>query len=176
MLVIAHVVCLSIVDRTMRFAPILVALFIATLAAGCGGDEADGHTENTAGLRVYRTYCLSCHQADGGGIQGMYPPLQQTEWTEGDRGRLIRLILYGMAGPIEVNGQRYNNVMPAHGHLSDDQIADVLTFVRSNFGNDAPAVTADDVFAVRRASERRGMWRPDELESATGIPPTGEVE
>lgn len=100
----------------------------------------------------------------------MYPPLQQTDWVVGDEGRLIRLVLNGLAGPVVVNGEEYNNIMPAHGSLSDDQIADVLTFVRQSFGNDASSISADDVHAVRSTNERRGMWTAEELERATGIP------
>jgi mono/diheme cytochrome c family protein len=148
---------------------LLTLLFVSLLLLPACGDDSE-RTPEERGQRIYRAYCLSCHQADGSGIASMYPPLQQTDWVEGDEGRLIRLVLNGLAGPIVVKGEEYNNIMPAHGTLSDDQIADVLTYVRQNFGNDASAITADEVHAVRAANDRRGMWNAEELERATGIP------
>ncbi len=78
-----------------------------------------------------------------------------------------------MQGPLTVKGEEYNNVMTPHGFLDDAQIAAVLTYVRSSFGNSADAVDSTDVAAVRDASERQGFWLPEELEAATGIPGTG---
>lgn len=151
--------------RVIRWATVLPLLL---LQIGCGGGQPTG---DELGLQVYRNYCASCHQADGAGIPQMYPPLQQTEWTEGDAGRLIRLVLHGMSGPIEVNGESYNGVMPPHRHLSDDQVAAVLSFIRTNFGNTAERVSAEDVQSVREATaDRRRPWRADELEDQTGIP------
>ncbi len=154
----------------MRFFGLAAAVGMALTVAACGGQGGAGATADERGARVYSAYCVVCHQADGGGIEGIYPPIRQTEWVEGDTGRLIRLVLHGMNGPIEVNGEQYNGLMPPHRHLSDDQIADVLTFVRQNFDNDAGEVTADEVFAVRRQTGRRGVWSPGELEAAVGIP------
>lgn len=154
---------------------LLVVLAALLIMTGCGADSAD-LTKEERGQRVYRAYCLSCHQADGSGIPGMYPPLQETDWVEGDAGRLIRLVINGLAGPIVVKGEEYNNIMPPHGTLSDDQIAAVLTYVRQNFGNDAPAISADDVHAVRSTNQRRGMWNAQELEAATGIPEIDPTE
>lgn len=155
----------------MRGTQLLFVILLASLVSACGGSgSGDAATADAQGARVYSANCAACHQADGSGIPGIYPPITQTEWIEGDSGRLIRLILYGMGGPIEVKGAPYNGVMPPHRHLSDDQIAAVLTFVRQNFGNEAGPVTPDDVYAVRAAIGRRGVWEPSELESATGIP------
>ena len=100
----------------------------------------------------------------------MYPPLTQTDWVLGDKGRLIRLVLNGMTGEVEVKGQVYNNVMTPHAFLRDQQIADVLTFVRSNFGNDASPVLPEEVAAVRANLEQDEMWEAFELEQKTGIP------
>ena len=77
-------------------------------------------------------YCATCHQPDGSGVEGAFPSLHQTEWTEGDRGRLIRLVLYGMQGPIEVNGAVYNNVMTPHGFLTDEQVAGLKDMMIAN--------------------------------------------
>ncbi len=147
-----------------------LAIGLALFLTACGGGTSTPQTPDERGARVYNTYCATCHQADGSGLPRLYPPVRQTEWVEGDPGRLIRLVLYGMRGPIEVKGEQYNGLMPPHRHLSDDQIADVITFIRSNLENDASEVTADDVFAVRREEGVRGAWTPDELATATGIP------
>jgi len=101
------------------------------------------------GKAVYMKYCLACHQTDGSGISGMYPTLQKTDWVEGDKARLINLMLNGQQGEITVNGQTFKGVMPAHHYLSDAQIADVLTFIRSNYGNNADAVTPAEVSRLR---------------------------
>lgn len=159
---------------------VLASLLLSGLVvwAACGG-EGQQQTEEeqllALGQQTYRRACITCHQADGNGISGVYPPLQQTEWVLGDRGRLIRLVLNGMEGPVEVNGQTYNQVMQPFDYLSDEQIAAVLTFVRQNFGNDAGAVTPMEVAAVRAANERDDLWRPDELWEQTGIPDTSAV-
>ena len=79
----------------------------------------------------------------------MYPTLQKTDWVEGDKARLINLMLNGQQGEITVNGQTFKGVMPAHHYLSDAQIADVLTFIRSNYGNNADAVTPAEVSRLR---------------------------
>jgi mono/diheme cytochrome c family protein len=152
------------------------ALALVHALAACGGGDnlpADASPEQRTaalGARVYAQQCQTCHQADGQGVEGVYPPLTETDWTTGDPGRLIRLLLNGMRGPIEVKGVTYNNIMTPHGHLNDDQIAAVLTHVRSSFGNDASAVTPDQVARVRAANTQRGIWDAQELETMTGIP------
>lgn len=104
-----------------------------------------------AGKKVYNQTCLSCHMADGSGVPGLNPPLAKTEWVLGDKKRLINIILKGLNDPIEVNGEEYANPMPAQPNLTDQQIADVLTYVRNSFGNKATPVTAAEVKAQRAA-------------------------
>lgn len=101
------------------------------------------------GRKVYTERCLTCHQADGGGVQNMNPPLTKTKWVLGDKTQLIQIVLKGMTAGVEIDGDSYHNVMASHADLSDQQIADVLTYVRNNFGNKAKAVTASEVKAVR---------------------------
>jgi mono/diheme cytochrome c family protein len=101
------------------------------------------------GKMVYNMFCRSCHQADGTGAPGMYPPLAVTERVNGDKEELIRIILEGQSGPIVVKGEHYNNEMPKMDYLTDQQIADVLTWVRSNFGNEASPITESEVAAMR---------------------------
>jgi mono/diheme cytochrome c family protein len=87
--------------------------------------------------------------ADGNGVPGLNPPLAKTDWVTGDKKRLINVILKGLNDPIEVNGEEYANPMPAQEFLSDQEIADVLTYIRASFGNKASAVTAAEVKAQR---------------------------
>jgi len=101
------------------------------------------------GKLVYTQQCLTCHQADAGGVPNMTPPLIKTKWVLGDKTTLVQVVLKGMTGNIDVDGDRYHNVMAPHSELSDQQIADVLTYVRNNFGNKARAVTAAEVKAIR---------------------------
>jgi len=97
------------------------------------------------GKKVFETYCLPCHQADGKGVPGMNPPLIKTDWVLGDKKRLVNVLLKGLDQEIEINGDTYNNVMPAQSSLKDQEIADVLNYVRNSFGNKAGAVTLAEV-------------------------------
>lgn len=102
------------------------------------------------GKAIYTQYCLTCHQANGSGVPGLNPPLRGTDWVTGDKERLINVLLKGLQN-AEIDGEVYDNAMPAHDFLTDQQLADVLTYIRSNFGNKATPVTADEVKTVRNA-------------------------
>lgn len=101
------------------------------------------------GKEVYNRYCLSCHQADGGGVPRMNPPLIATEYVNGNKQRVIGIVLNGLNIPLEINGETYENPMASHAFLKDQQIADVLTYIRSSFGNKSTAITLSEVKAVR---------------------------
>ncbi|MEI6949210.1 c-type cytochrome [Paraflavisolibacter sp. H34] len=101
-----------------------------------------------AGKTVYMQSCVTCHQADGGGVGNLNPPLIKTTYVLGNKARLIQVLLKGMSQK-EVDGERYSNAMPPFHYLTDKQIADVLTYVRNSFGNKASAVTVDEVKKVR---------------------------
>ena len=103
----------------------------------------------TRGAVVYKNVCITCHQADGGGGPNMNPPLIKTTYVLGDKARLAHIVLAGLAEPIEIDGDDYKQHMPAQGYLTDQQVADVLTYVRNNFGNKASAVQVAEVKAVR---------------------------
>lgn len=106
------------------------------------------------GKKVYDTYCLSCHMEDGNGVPRMNPPLAKTTWVTGDKKKLIAVILNGMDEEVQINGQAYSNTMAPNDFLKDDEIADVLTYVRNSFGNKASAVTVADVKAARAAQKK----------------------
>jgi len=103
------------------------------------------------GSAIYQRTCQACHQNQGQGIPGTFPPLANSEWVSGPAENLIRIQLRGLSGEITVNGVKYPGTiaMEPNATLSDEEIASVLTYVRSNFGNKADAVTPDMVKALR---------------------------
>src|SRR6185312_8379669 len=103
-----------------------------------------------AGEKVFKKYCVTCHMADGGGVPRLNPPLIQTSYVLGDKEELIKIILNGFDKKVEIERETFTNKMPPlKTILKDQQIADVLTYIRSSFGNKASAVTAAEVKAVR---------------------------
>lgn len=132
---------------------------------GCSKDPA-----LVEGQLLFKSYCATCHQADGKGIGGTFPSLHASEWVSGDKGRLIRLALKGMQGPIVVNGESYNNVMTPHGFLSDQQLSAVLTFVRQEFENHGEPVSAQEIGWVRASLDSDDLFIASELAEMTGIP------
>ncbi len=107
------------------------------------------------GKKVYETYCLACHQADGSGVPRLNPPLAKTTYVTGDKKRLVEIILKGLDEEIEINGEYYNNVMAPHDFLKDEEVADVLTYIRNSFGNKASQVTPADVKKIREAVNKK---------------------
>lgn len=105
------------------------------------------------GKKVYEKECQPCHQVNGTGVQRLNPPLIKTKWVLGPKNELIQIVVNGLSDPIEIDGEEYHNPMPAHPHLTDQEVADVLTFVRNSFGNKASAVTAAEVKAVKAKSK-----------------------
>ncbi len=111
---------------------------------------------------------------DGQGIPGGFPPVDASEWVTGDKGRLIRIVLHGMIGETEVNGVIYSGAMPPWAaYLDDDQMAALLTYMRTGWTNTATPITADEVAKVREATaDRKDPWTAAELaeEANQGIP------
>ena len=106
-----------------------------------------------SGKSVYAQNCLTCHMADGLGVDGMNPPLVKTDYVLGDKTRLTNVLLNGLKG-VEIGGEQYHGVMPAQATLTDAQIAAVLTYVRNAFGNRASAVSVAEVKAVRAGNKK----------------------
>jgi mono/diheme cytochrome c family protein len=121
-----------------------------------------------SGSQAYVATCITCHQANGQGIRGAFPPLVKTEWVTGRADVAIAIVLHGMTGEVAVGGVKYSVPMAALGAtLSDQEIANVLTYVRSQWGNSASAVTAAEVTAVRTAMKTRKLpWTAGELRKA----------
>jgi mono/diheme cytochrome c family protein len=126
-----------------------------------------------AGKKLYNTAgaCVTCHQPTGLGLPPAFPPLANSEWVTGSEERTIRIVLYGLVGPIKVAGTDYNSAMPAFGRVAgsgfnwtDDKVASVVTYIRQEWGNKAGAVTADQVTAIRTKEGDRKAWTAAELE------------
>lgn len=100
------------------------------------------------GGNVYSQVCQACHQANGQGIPGAFPPLAEADYLNEDVSRAIRAVVKGLEGEITVNGEQYNNVMPSQ-NLSNEQVANVMTYVYNNWGNNGTVVTPEQVQAVR---------------------------
>jgi mono/diheme cytochrome c family protein len=108
-------------------------------------------SDTVDGKAVFSNVCASCHQATGLGVPGAFPPLAGSSWVVGDEETVVRILLRGITGPIEVKGSTYNSVMPAFGNLKDDELAALATYVRTGFGNSASAVDVATVKKVRDA-------------------------
>jgi putative membrane-bound dehydrogenase-like protein len=117
--------------------------------------KADPET-HARGEAVYARTCIACHGVDGKGVPSAFPPIDGSDWLTGDAALPIKIVLHGLQGPLEVQGQKYNSVMvPLGAQLNDQQVADVLTFVRQRWTNDAAPVTADDHKKVRAETSTR---------------------
>lgn len=105
------------------------------------------------GKQIYGAKCVACHQASGMGVAGVFPPLAGAEWVLGDEKVLASILLHGVNGELVVKGTTYNGAMPAFGTLPDEEIAAVLTHIRSEWGNKAPPITAATIAAQREATK-----------------------
>jgi len=118
------------------------------------------------GDMVYAGVCQACHQADGKGVSGKYPPLSGSDWLLHDELTPARIVLFGLEGNISVKGMGFNNKMPQFfDKLSNEEIAAAISFARSSFGNKAAAVSPVEVDSMRKSYGRRGPWSSLELES-----------
>jgi mono/diheme cytochrome c family protein len=123
------------------------------------------------GRAQFKAVCITCHQESGLGIPGIYPPLAGSEWANGSADRVVRIVLFGLKGPVHVGGKEFSAAaMPVFGQVpgsaynwSDERIAAVLSYVRQEWGNKAPAITAEQVSAIREAVGARKEMTEDEL-------------
>lgn len=132
----------------------------ASLAGGPVAFEPDA----AKGQTLFLANCAACHQATGLGVPGAFPPLVKSIWVTGSEDRLVKAILAGLAGEIEVNGVKYNGNMPNIGAgLKDAQIAHIATYVRQAWGNVAEPVMDTKVAEVRKAIGNRAQYSPADL-------------
>ncbi len=120
--------------------------------------EAEAFDPIRRGERLFRGNCAACHQGEGQGVPGVFPPLAGSHWVTQNDERLVMIILDGLQGPIEVLGNEYNGVMQGYSMWSDRDVAAVATYVRSHFGNDAPPVEEETVASVRAEHGRGSAW------------------
>ena len=131
-----------------------IAVLFLTLSAcsnaGDAGQQSSGEpavAQKPTGSDLYKRNCVSCHQANGEGIPGAFPPLAQSDYLA-DKEKTIAQVIKGSSGEITVNGKTYNGTMPAQ-QLNDEEVSAVLTYVYGNLGNPGGVVTPDEVKAVR---------------------------
>lgn len=144
----------------------------AAKAAASGPQELTPEQILARGKTAYQT-CVACHQASGLGVAGVYPPLAGSEWVTGSEERLIRVLLHGLNGPIQVKGNTYNGLMPAFGKVpgggynwNNERISQVLSYIRHEWGNNASFITKEQVDVVLKAEAARAKpWTQDELAS-----------
>ena len=118
------------------------------------------------GDMVFAGVCQACHQADGKGVEGKYPPLAGSEWLLQDSFTPARIVLFGVEGEIRVKGNGFNNKMPEfQDKLSNEEIAAAISFARSSFGNKGVAVVPAQVDSMRKMYSGRGPWSAAALES-----------
>lgn len=146
-------------------------------AAAGGGDPRPGGVDAGGALDPFAlamkkgasgyAVCGGCHQGNGGGLPGQFPPLAKSEYVVGGTERLIRIVQHGLVGPVTVNGQGYNTpggMQPFGAAMSSQDLANVLTFVRNSWGNQATMVTKEMVQKVRDEEKRASQWTAAELE------------
>ena len=107
-----------------------------------------------AGRVLYNGTCSVCHQQNGEGLEGVFPPLANSDYLMADTRRSIEVVLNGLVGPVTVNGSPFNSVMPPMSQLNDDEIANILTFTLNNWGNEGDTVSSGEVAEIREATER----------------------
>jgi mono/diheme cytochrome c family protein len=160
-------------DTKPRRTAVLVAAIAAAalfMPNGTAGAQANAQplpaqpASPRMGAHIFSTKCAACHQAQGEGTD-RYPPLAGSEWVNGAESRVVRIILHGLIGDVEVQGQVYNGAMPGWGGaLSDADIAAVATYIRSSFGNQSLPITAATVAQARAAhAGRTTPWTVPEL-------------
>jgi mono/diheme cytochrome c family protein len=125
-------------------------MIVMALSASAQTKQVKKPTASIArGEILFKSICATCHQADGSGVPRMNPPLIKTKYVLGDKTKLIKVLLLGLNEDVEIEGEYYSNPMPPQAALKDEEIADVLTFVRNSFGNKAGAITPAQVKTVR---------------------------
>lgn len=132
-----------------RAAPNLAAVTTATQAAASG--KLTLQDQIGAGQQLFAGTCSVCHQANGAGLPGVFPPLAKSDWLSQDAKRAIDVVLHGLSGKVKVNGKDYDSVMPPMNQLNDDEVANILTYVLNSWGNPGGSISADDVKKRRAA-------------------------
>jgi nitrite reductase (NO-forming) len=132
-----------------RAGPNLAAVTQATQSSAAGTLTVEDQTR--AGQALFAGTCSVCHQANGAGLPGVFPPLAKSDYLAADANRGTRAVLHGLSGKVTVNGQEYNSVMPPMNQLNDDEVANIMTFVLNSWGNSGGRVLTEEVKKLRAA-------------------------
>jgi mono/diheme cytochrome c family protein len=133
----------------------IVVGILVLLGVGMISMKSPVETPAPRGKQIYEQTCLPCHQADAGGVPGMTPPLRKSPYVQGAPARLIGIVLQGLTNGVEIDGDTYTNPMPPFGAtLKDEDIADVLSYLRSHFGNKAGPISKPQVSRIRQALKK----------------------
>jgi mono/diheme cytochrome c family protein len=125
---------------------------------------ARGSDVDPQGRTQFENYCSGCHAVDGEGVEAEAPPLVGSSWVAGPQDRLIRILLHGVRGAIEIRGKTYNREMPGFGKvLTDTELASLASFVRSQFGGLSTPLEATAISRIRAAQQRSTPWTVSEL-------------
>lgn len=141
----------------------IIWTFLLIIVFGCkenskGTDKIIARKQQTPELKLsidrgaglYNNFCASCHLSGGEGIKGVFPPLNNSDWLKNRQEESIRAVKFGLRGPIKVNGEKYDNLMPALG-LNDREIADVINYINNSWDNNIPdPVTEEEVAAIEK--------------------------
>jgi mono/diheme cytochrome c family protein len=142
-----------------------------------GGEQAAELSPRDRGKKIFSANCQTCHQANGLGVPGQYPPLAGSEFTTGGSRRMAMIVLKGLQGPVTVKGQQFGTAVmqPWDKTLTDKQIADVMTYERSEWGNTASPVSAEQIAALRKelANHPNSFTEPELLAAPEGDLPGG---
>jgi len=155
---------------------------ISALLIGCAPEEepfpepssssSDARVLNA--VELYEANCARCHLATGAGVDEQYPSLQRSKLVRGAKSWIVRTVLHGLNEPVRGSGEGYDAQMPSHWHLSDSTVARITTYVRTQFGENASAITAEEVEYVRNAyPTRQSPWTRDELRADSLVLPEG---
>ena|SRR5687768_10826803 len=130
----------------------LLALFFFFMGTASFAQEGESNLKESIarGKEIYSAQCMSCHMEEGQGIENVYPPLAKSDYLLQDKARSINNVLHGVTGEIVVNGKTYNMDMTPFNFLTDQEVSDVLNYIRNSWGNEGEAVTQEEVSAARK--------------------------
>ena len=134
-----------------RAGPNLAAVASASQAAASG--KLTREDQIKAGQQLFEGTCSVCHQSNGRGLEGIFPPLAKSDWLNADPKRAVDAVLHGLSGKITVNGTPYDSVMPPMNQLDDDDVANILTYVLNSWDNAGGTISAEDVAASRKSGK-----------------------
>lgn len=148
----------------MKLKMLGVCMLVLCITPGCNNNKSGKQTKGNEtasvvntdklmdlknGELIYQRHCQVCHQANGQGVPGYYPPIIGTKSSRGDKGYLIKVLMYGLSGEVNIEGKKYNGVMSNFRMLSNKEIADVLNYVRSQGDDNPDPVSPQEVQQIR---------------------------